>query len=313
MKRNASCFNMIIAALVFAGCNRIAGPETLAARRSLSDRVVLLTPNGKSYLAHPFGASERELPVGNDRPISFTPDLQTYAYTEVRSHATGRTFSILLAERGSRGTPLISVPAGSDLPKWKLRWGATAAYPVFVQINDRLYFFCRNREGTVLSDGVTDFDVSADRLWLLHSGAEREALLECRIVNGRIAPVRRANVPPQITGIVALNANELLGFSTAPDLHIKEGLSRIDIRSGQTDAIRVPAGVHVLDVVPIRGTSRLLLDEWRGDERVDGTLLSKVYLLDLTTGQHTWIWTNHSNELLQDRPANAAQFSCTGD
>lgn len=292
-------------------CNRIAGPDTIAARRSVSDRVMLLTPNGKSYIARPFDGSEKIVPVGDLQPVSFAPDLSVYAFTQVVKAESGpRPFSIVLARTDGSRVPLLSVPDGSDLPKWKLRWGGSSGYPVLVQIDNRLFLFCGDHNERLLATDVIDFDVGGDRVWLLRMSGDRKEIVESRLSGDDLAAAHRVDVAREITGIVWLNETHVVGFATAPDLGIKERLSLIDVTSGRISSVAVPTGVNVLDVIPIRGTSQLILDEWRGEERVDGTLLSKFYLLDLATGKHTWLWSNHANERLHERPTNAARLSC---
>jgi len=161
-----------------------------------------------------------------------------------------------------------------------------------------------------LSTGVIDFDVGDDRLWVLRHDAGGNEIVEGRVAGDKLEAVRSVLAPREVDGLVWSQKSQVVGFATAADLGIRERLSLIDVNTGRTTQLVVPNGVRVMDIVPIRGTSRLLLDEWRGEERVDGSILSKLYLLDYATGQHTWIWTNHHDELLHQRPANAGRLSC---
>jgi hypothetical protein len=296
--------------ILLSSCNRLATSETRSLRQVAATHVVLLEPSSRGYVVNHFGESGRSVDVGVDAVTEFTADLRSAMRPRILEADVGRVFELQLVNR-AHAVPLFRMALTADIPRWKLRWGSPSGNPALLQFASGLYLRClQNENPTKLAEDVIDFDVLGTQIILLRGTTQQRALTVNHVADNRLVEVKRLPVPNDVSEVAAIDANRTALIGTSADGKFKESIRVLNLPTAVLTNLSTKSDGQILDVIPLRGTGNLILDEWDGDERVDGSLLTKLYLLNVDSGRRTWIWSNYKDELVQELPPNAARFTC---
>jgi hypothetical protein len=265
------------------------------ARTVLQDRIALLVRKSAHFdvLQAGNGLIKRVAYDAPGTPI-FSPDFQT----RVRAFSENGKFHVIVESPSVRQSLLEqTVDHTTPARAFDVVWLSPDGSVFAVIFGSRAVVYQRaagRYDARELSATATGIAASGGKLFVLEGHALRVVSGNGEILSFPIvgaAPTRVVGSP---------RANEAIVLTESG-----RSIRTVDTATGTTRILqlRLPAGA-VVRAWPLKDTKHLLLEIWRGGERMDGSQLHEFYVCRVDDGQCWFAMTNDANEKIHQLPAN---------
>lgn len=298
-----------VGVLLVTSCNSpIVSSSTKQARSIARQYVDLVIPTNEGYRIDAFGVKRGTIKNTEVQAVSFTPDMSAYGYLRC-SGDPGRRRCALRLRRGSSDSLLFNMSAYPDLPEWRLVWANHDGTSALIQVADRVFVVCvSSSEAHLIASNVLDVDTWYEKVILLVRSPTGVDVV-AKDINGATPRVIFSS-DQRLNSIRALGRDELILYWRESWDRYCDNIQLLHASTGRVSPLPIPTKRKIVHVIPLRGTDNLLIESFEGDEHLDGSMRTKLYLWNVSSFQRTWLWTKWTPAQLHEAVNNASTLTC---
>ena len=294
MRRLAPLAGLLLLSLV-VGCDHLTTAQQRSARKEVDSFVAFVRPVTDGYaVANSAGKVQQTVKVGRHNWVAaLTPDLTGYELVKFPKGQSRLEVVLKLGSWSDEQTVLEHPWDTGDRPP-KLAWASAAGDSLFLNVAGVVahWFACGSRlQHSVLADDVGPFTFSMERLYYIQRSTPR--LLRSR--RWQTADEAHVDLPSEYDYLwTASDGDHVIACKQSLQKAArKDEFVLIEWPTGRVTHLTLPVQAEVLDIVPLKGTSKAVVELWSGGrERADGTELTAFALWDYSQNKVTELFTN---------------------